>query len=62
MKRKLFVNFATCQLLPDFSDPIVRHDNSAVHVQGSNAPCENSRIQIGLEDGHHVRFYSASDC
>jgi len=30
--------FTTCQLLLDFSDQIVRHDNLSVHVQGSNAP------------------------
>jgi hypothetical protein len=40
----------------------VRHENSSVHVQGSNAPYEGSKIQIGLEGGHHIRFYSASYC
>jgi len=48
VKSKLFTNFATCQLLLDFSDQIVRHDNSSVHVQGSNAPCESFKIQIRL--------------
>ena len=37
-------NFPTCQILLDFSDHIVRHDNSSVHVQGSNAPSEDSKI------------------
>ena len=31
-------NFATCQLLLDFSEQIVRHDDLSVHVQGSKAP------------------------
>ena len=48
MKSKMFTNFATCQLFHDSSDKIVRHDNSSVNVQRSNAPCERSRIQIPL--------------
>ena len=48
VKSKLITNFATCQRFLDFSDQIVRHDNLSVHVQGLNAPCESSRIQIGL--------------
>jgi len=47
-KSKLFTNFATCQLFLDFSDQIVRFDNSSVYVQGSNAPCERSGIRIAL--------------
>ena len=62
VKSKLFTGFATCQLSLDFSDQIVRHDNLSVNMQESNTPCESSRIQIGLEDGHHAQFYSGSDC
>jgi hypothetical protein len=62
VKIKLFTNFSLCQLLLDFSDQIVRHDNLSIHEPGSKAPSESSRIQIGLYDGHHVWFYSASDC
>ena len=62
MKSKLFTNFAACQLFLDFSDNVVRHDHASVHVQGSNAPCEGSRIQIALSDGQNVQFLSASDC
>jgi len=62
MKSKLFTNFATCQNFLDFSEQIVRHDNSAVHVQGSNPPCESSSMQIALYDGQNVRCPSASDC
>jgi len=39
VRSKWFTNFATCQLLLDFSDQIVGRDNSSVHVQGSNKPC-----------------------
>jgi hypothetical protein len=48
VKSKLFTNFATRQLFLDPSDQIVRLDNSSVHVQGANARCEISRIQIEL--------------
>jgi len=37
-------NFATCQLKLDISDQIMRHNNSSVYVQRSNAPFESSGI------------------
>jgi len=61
VKSKLFPNFARCQPFLDFSDIIVRHDDLSVHVQGSNASCEGSRIQIALYDGQNVQFLSTSD-
>ena len=33
MKRNLCTYFALCQLVLDFSDQIVRHNDSLVHVQ-----------------------------
>jgi len=47
-EKQVFTNFAVCELFLDFSDQILRHDNSCVHVQGSNASYENSTIQIAL--------------
>jgi len=57
----MFTNFARCQLFVDFSDQIVRNDNSSALIQGSNAPCESSRIQISWKNGQHVQFLLASD-
>ena len=62
MKSNLFTNFAVCQLFLDVCVQIVRHDNLSVHVQGSNAPCESSRIQIMRKSGQNIRFLSAGDC
>jgi len=42
--------FATCQLVLDFSDRIVRHNNLSVHVQGLDSPCQCSMIEIVLTD------------
>jgi hypothetical protein len=50
------MNFATCYHFLDLSDQTVRDDNSVRHVQGSNAPCESSRIQIMLQDSQSARF------
>jgi hypothetical protein len=62
VKSKVFTNFATCQLFLGFSDQNVRDDNLSVHVQGSNAPCECSKIQIAVLDGPNVPFPFACDC
>ena len=62
VKRQEFTNFSMCQLFLDVSAQIVRHDNSSLHVQESNAPCECSKIQITLLDGPNVEFPFACDC
>jgi len=51
-----------CQIFLDFSNQIVRHDNSSVHVQGCNEPSTSFRIQIRLSDRQHVRFLFADYC
>ena len=61
-KSKFFTNFAICDLLLDFSDNIGRDDNSSVHVQGSNAPGEWSRIEITRNNGQNIRSLFGSDC
>jgi len=40
----------------------VRHDKSSVHVQGSNAPFESSRIQIMRKESPLVGISSPVDC
>jgi len=47
-EKQVVYQFRYVSAFLDFSDKIVRHDNSSVHVQGSNTPCESSRIQIAL--------------
>jgi len=62
VKSNLFTTFATCQLFLDFCDQIERHEDSTMHVQRSNAPCESSRIQIRWKNGKNIRFLSVGDC
>jgi len=56
VKSNMCTDCATRQLFLDFSDQIVRNENSSVHVQGWNAPCKSCRIQIRLRDCEHVGF------
>jgi len=51
--------FAMCQLLLDFIDQIVRHDSSSMHVQGSDKPCQCSRLQISLTDHQWTWYHPA---
>jgi len=51
--------FATCQLLLDFSDQIVRHDNSSRHVQGSDRSCRYSRHHRSLTDNQWTWYRPA---
>jgi len=39
-----------CQLLLDFSDQTVKHDNSSMQVQGWYVPCKSASVQIYLHD------------
>ena len=45
VKSKWCIYFATCQDIFDFSDQLVRHDKSSVHVQGSYGLYESSVLQ-----------------
>ena len=54
------IYFDKCQNFFDFSDYIVRHDNSSVHVQGSYGPYKCSKLQIELVDIWSMRYPSAT--
>ena len=56
VKSNLFTNFAPGQLFLDFSNQIVRCDKSSVHVQGSNALYDSSRIQITPNNSQNIPF------
>jgi len=62
VKRNMFSNFAMCQIFLDLSDQILRPDTSSVNVQGLNAPCESSKIQIMRNNSQIIRFLSAGNC
>ena len=62
MKSNLRSYFATCQLCLDFSDQIVRHDNSSVHVQGSCAPFERGQLQITPLDNQYASYHHPCYC
>jgi len=59
-KRDWCIDLVTWQNFFDFSDYIVRHDNSSVHVQGSYRPYECSRLQTELIDNWSMRYRPAS--
>jgi len=42
------IYFSMCQLSLDFSDQILGHNNSSLHVQGLYVWCDSSRLQIWL--------------
>jgi len=51
--------FATCQPLLDFSDQIVRHDNSSMDLQRSDRTCRCSRLQISFNDDQWTWYHPA---
>jgi len=59
-KSNWWTYFATCRHCFNFSDQIVRHDNSSVHVQGSHVPHESSRLQTELIDDWSTWYRHAS--
>jgi len=59
LRRNTSIYFATCQLLIDFGGQIMRHDNSSMHVQGSDRPCQCSRLQISLTDNQWTWYRPA---
>jgi len=44
----------------DFSENIVRHDSSSLHVQESYRPYERSKLQTELIDNWSTRYRPAS--
>jgi len=52
--------FDTWKNFFDFSDYIVRHGNSSVHVQGLYRPYERSRLQTKMIDNWSTQYRPAS--
>jgi len=50
LKSTLYIYFTTCWFVHGFSDQIVRHDNSSVHMSESYRQCQCSRLQIKFID------------